>query len=51
MAVVAALMRYSRDAPPVIAFRWRSANERLRMEQTIEAEELLGAACKKRLYG
>lgn len=39
--VVAALIRYSREAPEVITFRWREADDMLRTRRAIEAEELV----------
>ncbi|KAI9762275.1 MAG: hypothetical protein M1835_008049 [Candelina submexicana] len=39
--VVAALVRYSREAPSVIVSRWREAEEMLRTRRAIEAQELV----------
>jgi hypothetical protein len=40
--VVAALMRYSREAPGIISVRWVQAEEMLRSKRQNEAAELVG---------
>jgi hypothetical protein len=40
--VIEALTRYCRDAPPVIARRWKQALELASQTRSLEAEELLG---------
>jgi hypothetical protein len=40
--VVAALMRYSREAPDMISVRWVQAEEMLRSKRQNEAAELVG---------
>lgn len=39
--VVAALQRYSREAPDVIEIRWQKARERLDELRRVEADELM----------
>ena len=40
--MVAALMRYTRQAPPTIRFRWEKAKEMFRVQRMNEASELIG---------
>jgi hypothetical protein len=40
--VVAALMRYAREAPEMVAGRWVQAEEMLRAKRQNEAAELVG---------
>lgn len=39
--VVAALIRYAREAPAKVATRWRDSEEMLRTQRSIEAAELI----------
>jgi len=40
--VIAALIRYAREAPATISFRWCKAREMLDTQRSNEATELLG---------
>jgi len=39
--VVAALIRYAREAPARVDVRWRDADEMLRTQRSVEAAELI----------